>query len=259
MAYQQPPSGYANYPRPNIKGAPVPPGPPAINFSSIGEAWNLVREDLGIWVLMWFIALVIIFAISLPIGFALNMAFYGSIMGPATPVFDATYVAQQVASSIISGGLSYVVYGGIYAAHLKRLRGQQFAVDDMFIGFKHFIPLFGAGMIIVTLMFAGLLLLVVPGIYVTGASVFAPAIIVDQNVGAIEGVRRSFQALGKHAFPMFALLVLGVVLLIAGLLACCIGYLFAAPVFSFMIAIHYHAFFPPANHYDVSLIPPSPA
>ncbi len=62
------PSGYAEYPRPGGGSGPVLFGRgPGVYFDTIGESFNLVKQDLGQWVAATVLYGAVIFALSVPI------------------------------------------------------------------------------------------------------------------------------------------------------------------------------------------------
>lgn len=251
QGYGQQPPNYANYPRyfPGNKG-PVPPAPAIVRFAAIGEAWELIRQDMSTYVLgllvMGVVGYAIMAVIQMPMQFMLmnpaNMSGgpFGGLL-PSSPGFWALYALSVCVSQIVG----YVLGAGFFSLCLKRLRGQPIGVANIFDGFKFIGPLAVAGLCSFVIMTVATFLLLIPAIFVAGAFAFVPLIIVDQNAGPIEAMALSLTAAKKDLFMMGVLAFVCYVLACLGGIACCIGALFTAPIYYMTLALHYHAYFPP--------------
>jgi hypothetical protein len=246
-----PPPQHSNYPRYNMPwqgpgtGA-VPPGPPTVRFGAIGEAWNLVRQDLGTWAVAWLLFVIIYYAAIFVITIVMAVAFPETQSSPWSP--EAALL--QTLMSFVSMAVYYPMLGGIFWMCLKRLRGERYSLADVFEGFKYALPLVVVGFLTSLLTIVGLFLLIIPMFYVIGVTAFAPLIAIDQRVGGIEALRRSYHALRGEAWMMFALVFITGIIAGLGACACLVGILFTLPIYSFVIALHYHAFFPPAGEFQ---------
>ena len=246
---QAPPPGYSNYPRFEEGPRPVPPGPPQVRFETIAEAWALMREDLGTWVVAALIVGVLSLGISYPVNFLSNFLLVGNIQGPAFG--DVKFWPILTFQSLFSQGISMCFTAGMLAFCLKRLRGEPLSYSNLFIGFPRFLTYLGAGVLYSIITFVGALFCIIPGLYLVGALAFTPLIILDQKAGAIEALQISYATLSRSGFAMFALPFVCSLLMLLGLFACCVGILFTAPIYFIVIAMHYHAFFPPQGGPEV--------
>jgi hypothetical protein len=216
-----------------------------------------MRQDWGTWVLAVLVVGVVSAIMVIPASLLLNYLFYGNILGVGAVPFDARYFAHFVVNGLVSTALSYPAVAGLYFMVLKRLRGERYSIGDAFAGFSHFPNLVVAGAATWVLLYGGLLLLIVPGLYAMGVTAFAPLVAIDQKCGGIEAVRISIEALKKQGFAMFGLLFVTYVVVLAGFLACCIGILFTTPLLYFVVALHYHAMFPPQGAYGQQAVMPA--
>lgn len=260
--YTQPPLGYANYPRylPANKG-PVPPGPPVVRFAAIGEAWELIRQDYATFIL----AIVVMGAVGYGIGAIIQAPLQFMMMGqtpqnilwpfPNTINFWATYTVVVSLSQIVQ----YVLGAGYFSICIKRLRGEPVAITNLFDGLKLIGPLAAAGIVTFWPVFLGSLLLVVPGVFAAGAFAFVPQLIIDQKARPMEAIALSFQAVKKDVFMMGMLVFVAYILSFMGGFACCIGVVFTAPLYYMILALHYHAYFPPQGGPEqVPVMPAAP-
>ncbi len=92
--------------------------------------------------------------------------------------------------------------------------------------------------------YLGFALLIVPSFFVIGALAFVQLLVLDQNLSAWEAVVESYNTLRKHAWAMFALLVLTAVVVALGVCVCCVGVLFTAPIYAVTLGLAYNNFYP---------------
>jgi uncharacterized membrane protein len=97
----------------------------------------------------------------------------------------------------------------------------------------------GAAIVVSLGVMAGLVVCVVPGIILAlGWSQFS-YLIVDRKLGAIDSIGTSWRITNGHKGNLFLLMLLGILVSIAGLLACCVGLLVAIPIVQFAMAYVY--------------------
>jgi hypothetical protein len=239
-----PPSSFANYPRPQYGGAPSGEfsRPPGVYFEAIGDAWRIITQDLWNWVAITMIAWILIILLSIPGSIAASLVQNGGqLLSTDPPTLANTLLSIPV--NIVGGALVYPAVGGYLWAALKRVRGEEAQIGDLFYGFQHFVPLVLYGILYSVLTVVGLLLLIVPGIYVIGAITFSPLLIMDKNLGPVQAIGASMRTLGSNAWLMFGFLFVSGILAGLGVFACCVGALVSAPIYVIGIALHYHYHF----------------
>jgi hypothetical protein len=144
--------------------------------------------------------------------------------------------ASAVAGVIAAGGfipylcvlialiLGGPMMGGLYALYLKRIRGQSASFGDAFLGFSvAFGSLLGTYLVSALLTCLGLLLCLVPGIYLGVSWVFALALVIDKKMDFWQAMELSRKVVTKHWWSMFGFLIVIGLLSLVGLLACCVG------------------------------------
>lgn len=224
----------------------VPPGPtpePTFNpytppldndFSidapdCIGRGWRLFQANVGLFVG----ATLLLFLI----GFGCGMI----------PILGA------LANLVISGPL----YGGLYMLMIKRIRGQEAAISDLFEGFsKAFLPLMlgqavigilsflsaflfiaavGAMMVLHRPMFLpfGILLAIIgiiPAVYLATCWLFTLPLIIDRGMDFWPAMELSRKTVARHWWQVFILLILSGLVSLAGVLLCGVGMLATFPI-----------------------------
>lgn len=123
---------------------------------------------------------------------------------------------------------------------LKAARNQKFEVKEMFGGFSQYFNVVLANLLTIVLVFLGLLLFIIPGIIVLCRLAFVPYIVMDQGLGPIAAVEKSWQTTKGHGWTIFGMGLLAFPVIIAGLLLLVIGVIFAAMwIFSAFAAMYY--------------------
>ncbi len=136
-------------------------------------------------------------------------------------------VAQMVPVIGVLIGIVLVspLNAGFFVVGAKLLQNQAHQFADFFSGFKFFLQLALLGVVSGILIGIGLILLIVPGIYLIVSYLFALMFVVDRGLDfwpAMETSRRSVQPRWFAFFTLFLLLLLlnlgGFLLLVVGLL-----------------------------------------
>ena len=205
---------------------------------AVGFGWNALTKNFV--------------GVSLPIAVAMIVAIVPGQILTALYAALATVVADIVEPSFIPI-LSYVVQatssllglligsyisGGITSFGLKVARGQPAAFGDVFSGGKYFGSMLVGTFCLYIAVFIGSLLCLVPGVILgLGLSMYT-FLIVDQGLGGIDALKKSWEMTKGHKLNIFVFGLLGIVVVFAGALACGIGVLLGSyPVL--MIAAAY--------------------
>ena len=125
---------------------------------------------------------------------------------------NGIYVLILLLLGIIAG-VSFV--GGLIAAFDSKISG--YSLDPMaalFIGFKKFFPIFGAYILCVIAVFFGLLLLILPGIYVGARLALFPSFMMMENKGVFDSLKFSWEATDEHGGTLFGLTLLFIVIML---------------------------------------------
>jgi hypothetical protein len=163
----------------------------------------------------------------------------------------ASFVAGLIAGG---GGLPWIgplvglilggpMMGGLFALILKRIRGQPATFGDAFAGFSLFLPLMLAQVVSGLLTGLGLLLCILPGIYLCVSWIFVLPLVIDKKLDFWPAMELSRKVVTKHWWAMFGLLLLCGLVAIAGLLACCVGIIVTTAVAEAAIMYAYEDIF----------------
>jgi uncharacterized membrane protein len=121
--------------------------------------------------------------------------------------------------------------GGLYAFFLRKIRRQPVQFGDIFIGFSTaFVPLMLAHIVSGLLTGLGLLLCIIPGIYLGVSWMFTLALVIDKKLDFWPAMELSRKVVGKHWWALFGMAIVFGLLAIAGVLACCVGVFVTATI-----------------------------
>jgi hypothetical protein len=144
-------------------------------------------------------------------------------------IVGAAFVLGLIQGAV--GLLAGVCMGSLYFLLLKLIRGERAEFGDAFAGFSlAFLQLFLAGLVSGLLTCAGLLLCLLPGIYLAVAWVFALPLVIDKKMDFWPAMELSRKVVHRHWWVFFGLLLVNVLICLLGLAACIIGVFIAQPV-----------------------------
>ena len=147
---------------------------------------------------------------------------------------------------IVGWIISMVVVGGLYLFFIRSIRGENVEIGDVFAGFSlAFANLALAGLMTWLLTTIGFLLCILPGIYLAVAYVFVPPLVIDKKMEFWPAMEVSRQVVQRHWWSMFGLLIVLMLLVIAGFIACLVGAIIAIPMATAALMYTYEDLFGP--------------
>ncbi len=239
-AFPQPPPPYG-------PGTQLPyNGPRRVRFEAIGEAWQLLTQQMGIWVgsvlliyvlfgTVMFVFFIAVMPVMLPMG--------GRVSPGASPdisVFGFLLMFVVYLALLVFGNFMVC---GLHRMAVKQVKGELISLNDLFSCFDVVGQVILASLLTGLAAMVGFILCIIPGFIIMGLLMLVNPIIVDQKVGAIRAMEMSWNALKEDLVmaAVFFFVILCVVNL--GSLACGIGILFTIPLFFLAQAIVYRDFF----------------
>lgn len=125
-------------------------------------------------------------------------------------------IADLVIGSLMDSGFTFVA--------LKSAKGRKTSFADFFRGFKYFISIFIANLLIGVFVVVGIICLILPGIYLFIAYMFTNPLIIEKKLHFWKTMEVSRKIITKDWFSMFSFVLLlcfinlgGILLLIIGL------------------------------------------
>ena len=270
VAYGGPPGGYA-----------PPPPTGRVDFGWLGQAWSLFTAQMGVWigafVLYALIASVLLLLWSIP------TSVYETIQQAITAALNHTsphvppqnpyaQFARNQGFSLLLAAANAIFLAGFYRMALRQMRGEPIGIGGVFSAFPQALPLaivavciagsvaLLEGLLLGLLHLTGLpaagavsiagVLVWIPSIVVQGLLMFAPLLILDKNVSAVDAILGSVRLLRGQW--LMGVLFYFIVALIGGfgILLCGIGALFTYPLFLISVAVGYLALTQPPPTYS---------
>jgi len=191
------------------------------------EAWELTKEyKLAMWG-----AFLIYIGISVVIG--LPFEFFDNKESPV----------MVLVSQIIIGLVTYPLGVGITMMGVKRSVGLPVNAFMVFDYYPKTIPIFLLYLLMMIMIVLGILLLVIPGIYLAIAYSMAVPLMIEKNMRLWEALETSRKAIHKCWFGVFGLyIVLGVILLVS-IIPLGIGLIWSMPFLFISMGIVYRSLF----------------
>lgn len=205
-----------------------------ISVSLIGDAWNFVKSNPGVYI--GFTA--IMMTASIAIAFA--------IQGPDifTPNLGDPYAMYRHPSYWIGQGIqllfSTCIMGGLVRVAVKEVRGERASLGDAFgILSDGYISVLAAWFLVTILTFAGVALCIFPGIALGALFLATLPALLDQELSPFGAMAWSVQNTKNYFWPILGLCLLGGLLVVLGACACYVGSFVAIPVYSVLTVLIY--------------------
>src|SRR5438034_297227 len=159
-------------------------------------------------------------------GWGLVRSDFWPIVGITALMLLLVQAASSTAVGIVASG---PLMGGLWLYLLKRARGESAGIETAFNGFRiAFVDLFLAGFITFLLTLLGFFCLILPGLYLAVAWMFASILVIDKRLDFWSAMELSRRMVTKHWFKVFGFFLVLLVMNLAGLLVCGIGVFFTA-------------------------------
>ena len=165
----------------------------------------------------------------------------GEFIGFTLIIFAASIVSSKMSlfGSLLFSSLAAPLYAGYCIAAFRILTGKPFQFSDFFGGFNYFLPLFLANLVGGIIYIVGIVLLILPGIYLAIGYMFTIFLVIDYRMKFWQAMETSRKIVTKNWFAFFVFaLLLGLINLL-GIIALGVGLLVSAPVTACAAAIAY--------------------
>jgi hypothetical protein len=217
-----------------ITPPPLPARGPVISFDVIGDAWNLFRADMAIWMGAAFLYLVV--------SSALTFWMLATLPDPATGrQFSPTFFVAL----LVFGLVATFFHGGMFRIALGQIRSGRARFGDFWSSIDVFPALFVVTFLEVLAIIAGSCFCLLPGLLLMGLLLFAAPLVVDpqKKMGVMASLSTSFQVLKPQMWMALAFALVCYLLANAGQMLCGIGIIVSLPLFYLAITLAYRDFF----------------
>lgn len=208
----------------------IAPGSEPIDvIACVKRGFDLTKRQFGIILLVG----LVYFAVFVPLSMVLGII--QGITGAMTPrntesISSVIAPLVMVVSQVVVQVFSMFLALGMTRIGLNLVSGKTVSVGMLFGEGRKLLRVFGAAIIVGLMVLGGLLLLIVPGIYIALRYSQYMMAIVDRDMGVMESLSYSSSITTNNRWKLFLLYLLACAIAIAGLLACGVGLIFAMPV-----------------------------
>lgn len=179
---------------------------------AIGFGWETAKANTGFFVLFLLVIWAANAVFTAPSGYYWGKVYlwspFFSLLGWAVDVFVSLAVVRVA---------------------LRFSRGETAEFEDLWMGYPRFLEFLVGSILYALLVLAGLLLLIVPGIYWGVRYQFFGYCILDRGLGPVEAMKMSGRITRGSWWNLFWLGVLEGLVVLLGFLACCVGLFWAVP------------------------------
>lgn len=148
-----------------------------------------------------------------------------------------------VLAQLLIGFITYPLSAGLTMLGIKRAAGMPIKLNMLFDYYPKILTIFLLYALMILLISLGMLLLIIPGIYLAIAYSMAMPLMLEKNMGIWEALETSRKMIHKYWFNIFGLyLVLGFIFLLS-LIPLGIGLIWAAPFCMIVLGIVYRSMF----------------
>ena len=207
----------------------ITPGSEPLDVAAcVKRGFELTKRQFGIILLVGLAYFGVSFGVSIILGLL------DAALGLGHSSYNATYFSYQHSGSplnmLVSQVLSSFLALGAARIGLNLVSGKEVTVAMLFGEGRKLLRALGATIMFVPAMMVGMLLLVVPGVYIAMRYGQYMMAIVDRDMGIMEAFAYSSSLTTNNRMNLFLLGLLAVAIIFAGMLACGVGLIFALPV-----------------------------
>jgi hypothetical protein len=151
--------------------------------------------------------------------------------------FAVSWFLNQVVGNV-STFVMQVLSIGLYWGSIRVTEGRPFEVSDLF-KFQRLAPFIAVALLMTVLSGVAFLFVVLPGLIVLVLTGFAPFFVLDKGLSAWDAVKASVDLVIRYPSQAFVWNLVAGLILIGGLLVCCVGALVTLPLWMFGSAYTY--------------------
>ena len=205
---------------------------------TLSEAWEKTSGAKGTMVLAGFLYFVIMMAVSMGLQF-LMMALISSETEASQSVVIGSVVIQQVILNLIV--MPMVM--GLFIIGLRRSVNAPISATSIFDYFGKAFSLLLTMILLYIMVIIGLVLLIVPGIYLMVAYFMAMPLVVEKGLSPWQALEASRKAVSKHWFGFLGFYIVMMLIMLVSMLPLGIGLFWTMPMFLIAWGIMYRNMF----------------
>lgn len=202
----------------------------------LGESWQRVKGTKGIIMGGFLVFYAVMMAASFVLGGVLGV--FGALNES-----PAAMIIGQLVIGILSSAVAYPFMAGINMIGIRRAADQALNFNEIFSHFGRTLPLVITAVVMMLLIYLGMLLLLIPGLYLAVAYMLAIPLVVERGLSPWQALEASRKAISQHWFKVFGLfLLLGLISMISAI-PLGIGLIWSIPLFVIAMGVLYRTIF----------------
>ena len=183
--------------------------------------------------------------------FQIALSIYGAVyllLGIGVPFVLSGFTLEftqlaEVVGSLLNLAIGYPVMAGVMMMGLNRAAGRPVYYQMSLQFFAKALPIFILMAVMTIMVSLGLILLIIPGMYLVIAYMFALLLMLDKNMSPWEALETSRKAVTHHWFKIFGIgFVMGLIMVIS-ILPLGIGLIWTLPMMYIMNGLLYQRIF----------------
>lgn len=202
----------------------------------ISESWNRVKGTKGIIIGGFLVFYVVLMLATLILGGVIG------IFGALSENLFLAFVGEIVIS-LLASALAYPFMAGINMVGIRRAADQPISFNEIFSHFGRTVPLVITAVVMMLLIYLGMFLLLIPGIYLGVAYLLAIPLVVERGLSPWQALEASRKAITQHWFKVFGLfLLLGLIVMVSAI-PLGIGLVWTIPLMVIAMGVLYRTIF----------------
>jgi uncharacterized membrane protein len=183
-----------------------------------GEAYSLGWRQMFKYFLYAFLVIVVLGIIQAPVGWTREVSdIHFPVMFSFFTIFSLAFYI------FVAAPIKY----GAYKVFLNIVRGGEIDMKELFYGFKDYINIILANILMMAIIGIGIVFLIVPGIIFACRLAFVPYLVVDKKMEAVKAVEESWRMTRGYGWTIFLMALMVIPIFIAGLICLGVGVFFS--------------------------------
>lgn len=215
-----------------------------IRFNAISRAWELYKSQIGTWVLISLIQLIVYFVTQTITQLLVAIPTAPSMATPSNldPFVVVFALPSLLGAMVINLTVNYIVQGAVMGAAIKQVRGQGLQLGALGEVTQVLGNLIVVALLQTVIVAIGLALCILPGIVAIALLMFSVPLVVDQRIRGVEAIRQSFEMLKSQWLMATLFFIVVSTLGFVGFLLCGVGLILTLPLYYLSVAVAYNDF-----------------
>ncbi|MFI8579935.1 hypothetical protein [Ectopseudomonas khazarica] len=202
----------------------------------LSESWNRVKGTKGIIIGGFVVFYVVLLAATFILG---------GVVGIFTALSEnmLVLIVGEILISLLASALAYPFMAGINMVGIRRAADQPLSFNEIFSHFGRTVPLIITAVVMMLMVYLGMFLLLIPGIYLAVAYLLAIPLVVERGLSPWQALETSRKAITQHWFKVFGLfIVLGLIVMVSAI-PLGIGLIWSIPLMVVAMGVLYRTIF----------------